>query len=149
MRARAFVPPLGDGNAASEALHQPRIHFSPGVLDREIRERPRSAANGDAGVREAREQHSGTLAPRDIGAGLAHPSISFPLYLNANWRVVDHPLQWIVQRRQGKPRDKNSGWCARLFFTTRGGLLSRLREYCGEVHPQALVKLEALPERHR
>jgi hypothetical protein len=33
----------------------------------------------------------------------AHPSNRLTAQLNSNWRVVDDPLQWILQRRKGKP----------------------------------------------
>ena len=63
--------------------------------------------------------------------------------------MVDDPLQWIVQKRKGNRRGKNTGWHGRLFFRTRSRLLSRLKEYCGEVDPQARATLGALPEWHR
>ena len=34
----------------------------------------------------------------------AHPSSRLLAHLNENWRVVDDPLQWILQRRKGNPR---------------------------------------------
>jgi len=68
--------------------------------------------------------------------------------LNANWKVVDDPLQWILQRKKGKPRKGNSGWYGRSFCTTREGLLRCIRDYCGEVEPHALAAVLALPDRH-
>ena len=68
--------------------------------------------------------------------------------LNKNWRVVDDPLQWILQRRKGNSRNKNSGWQDRSFCTTREGLLRCIREYCGEVNQNALADLQALPDYH-
>ena len=44
--------------------------------------------------------------------GPAHPSDRLVAQLNSTWRVVDDPLQWILQRKKGNPRDKNSGWRA-------------------------------------
>ena len=78
----------------------------------------------------------------------AHPSNRLVAQLNANWRLVDDPLQWILQRRQGNPRDKNSGWRDRSFCRTREALLRCVHEYCGEVAPSALAKLAALPSHH-
>ena len=78
-----------------------------------------------------------------------HPSNRVITQLNAKWRVVDHPLQWILQRRKGNPRKKSSGWQDRSFCTTRGGLLRCVRESCGEVYVEALAQLRALPEFHR
>jgi hypothetical protein len=46
---------------------------------------------------------------------------------------VDDPLQWILQRRKGNPRKKNSGWQDRSFCTTREVLLRCVREYCGSL----------------
>jgi hypothetical protein len=65
--------------------------------------------------------------------------------LNVNWRVVDDPLQWILQRRKGNPRPRNSGWRDRSFCTTRKGLLRCISEHCGEVDRAALAKLAAFP----
>ena len=62
---------------------------------------------------------------------------------------MDHPLQWILQRKKGNPRKKNSGWRDRSFCTTRQGLPRCVRETCGEVDDEALVQLRALPEFHR
>jgi hypothetical protein len=78
----------------------------------------------------------------------AHPLNRLIAQLNNNWRVVDHPLQWILQRRKGKPRKKNSGWRDRSFCTTREVLLRSIREYCGKVDQNALVDLQALPDHH-
>jgi len=78
----------------------------------------------------------------------AHPSNRLIAQLNRNWRVVDDPLQWILQRRKGKPRKKNSGWQNRSFCTTREALLRCVRETCGEVDTEALAQLLALPNLH-
>ena len=78
----------------------------------------------------------------------AHPSNRLVAQLNETWRVVDDPLQWILQRRKGNPRKKNSGWRNRSFCRTREGLLRCVREYCGEVDHDALARLEALPDYH-
>jgi hypothetical protein len=86
--------------------------------------------------------------PRNPPPPLAHPSNRVIAQLNAKWRVVDDPLQWILQRRKGNPRKKNSGWLDRSFCTTRDGLLRCVRENCGEVDDDALSELQALPEFH-
>ena len=78
----------------------------------------------------------------------AHPSNRLIAQLNTSWRVVDDPLQWVLQRRAGNPRAKNSGWANRSFCTTRDGLLRCAREYCGETDPAAFAALSALPEHH-
>jgi hypothetical protein len=78
---------------------------------------------------------------------LAHPLISFPVHLGPNWRIVDDPLQWILQRRKGNARRKSSGWDSRSYCRTRAGLLRCIRE-CGEIDPAALEALSMLPEWH-
>lgn len=79
---------------------------------------------------------------------LAHPSNRLVAQLNASWRVVDDPLQWILQRKKGKPRSKNSGWMNRSYCTSREGLLRCVAGYCGQVDPATLETLTALPEHH-
>jgi hypothetical protein len=68
--------------------------------------------------------------------------------LNASWRVVDDPLQWVLQHKKGNPRSKNPGWENRSFCTTRAALLRCAHEYCPEVDAAALAALIALPEHH-
>jgi hypothetical protein len=87
-------------------------------------------------------------APHKLPSPPAHPLNRFIAQLNKNWRVVDDPLQWILQRRKGNPRKKNSGWQDRSFCTTREVLLRCVREYCGEVDEKALADLKVLPEYH-
>ena len=78
----------------------------------------------------------------------AHPSNGLIAELNELWRVVDDPLQWILQRKKGNPRKKNSGWTGRSFCRTREALLRCVREHCGEVDPPALEKLTELADWH-
>ena len=68
--------------------------------------------------------------------------------LSDRWRVVDEPLQWILQRRERKPGLRASGWSARSYCGTRDGLLRCIREYCGAIDPAALAILVGLPEAH-
>lgn len=100
-------------------------------------------------VRERREQDCDHPPARLDAPRPADPTAAFPIVLNVNWRVVDDPLQWIVQERRGNPRSKNLGWRGRLFFRTRDGLLTALGGDFNELHPEALASLIALPERHR
>ena len=78
----------------------------------------------------------------------AHPSNRLITPLNSNWRVVDDPLQWILQRKKGNPRKRNSGWIDRSFCATREVLLRCIREYCGDVDQKAFAQLKALPDHH-
>ena len=72
-----------------------------------------------------------THQPRQHGERApAHPSNRLVAQLNETWRVVDDPLQWILQRRKGNPRSRNSGWKNRSFCRTRDALLRCIREYC-------------------
>jgi hypothetical protein len=79
---------------------------------------------------------------------LAHPSNRLVAQLNESWRVVDDSLQWRLQRKKGSPRKKNPGWQDRSFCTTRDGLVRCIREYCGDVDPAAIEKIDALREHH-
>jgi hypothetical protein len=79
---------------------------------------------------------------------LAHPSNRLVAQLNERWRVVDDPLQWILQRKKGNPRKKNSGWRDRSFCRTRDALLRCVDGYCGEIDDNSLAKLRSLPDWH-
>jgi hypothetical protein len=100
------------------------------------------------GVRETSELQTSAAAPSPVASPLAHPSDRLTLQLNTNWRVLDDSLQWVLQRRKGNPRKKNSGWKDRSFCTTRDALLRCVHEYCGEVEQSALADLQALPDHH-
>jgi hypothetical protein len=84
------------------------------------------------------------LGCQDHTEGLAHPPNRLVAQLNENWRVVDDPLQWILQR----PRAKNSGWQNKAYFSTREGLVRRIRARCGEIDADAFAGLRGLPENH-
>lgn len=68
--------------------------------------------------------------------------------LNDRWRVVDDPLQWILEVRKGRSRSRATGWTGRRFHCQRTALIRSIRELCGEVDPAALAVLDALPQRH-
>jgi hypothetical protein len=88
------------------------------------------------------------LGYQDHTEGLAHPSNRLIAQLNENWRVVDDSLQWILQRRKGRPRAKNSGWQNRAYFSTWEGLVRRIRACCGEIDADAFAELRGLPDNH-
>ena len=73
--------------------------------------------------------------------------------LNDKWRIVDDPLQWILQRRAGN-RTRSDGsedpraWRGSAYCTTRRALLSNIRERAGDVDPAAVAFIETWPERH-
>lgn len=68
--------------------------------------------------------------------------------LNDRWRVVNDPLQFILQVRRRKPTATQDGWEGRSFCRQRWALLRCIREYCGEVSPEALAVIHQLPEKH-
>jgi hypothetical protein len=111
--------------------------------------RPACQANPSECVREPREEGSGDIARPTRVERLAHPSSPLCVRLNPDWRVIDDPLQWVLQCRRGNPRAKNSGWESRFFLRTQSGLLAFVREHCGQVDPDALASLMTLPEWHR
>jgi hypothetical protein len=67
-------------------------------------------------------------------------------FLNNTWRVSEDDLQWLLERKVGKPRAKSDGWAAVSFARTRAGLLRCIFENCGPVDPAALAIIRALPE---
>jgi len=76
--------------------------------------------------------------------------------LNSRWRVVDDPLQWILQVRRATARKNDTGYQNRSYCVSRTGLLRCIREYCdpsneedGPIDPEALAILEKLPELHK
>ena len=91
---------------------------------------------------------SGTPVPATPETTPADSLKRFPVVLNDRWRIADDPLQWLLQRRRGKPDKKHSGWSNRSFCRTREGLLRCVREYCGIVDAEALAWIEALPDFH-
>ena len=68
--------------------------------------------------------------------------------LNGRWRVIDDPLQWILQVRQGSKTLKGTGWRDRAYCAQRSALIRCIGEFCGEVSEYALAVIEALPSRH-
>ena len=68
--------------------------------------------------------------------------------LNDRWRVsLDNSAQWILQRQQGRNADGSPRYRDRSFCTQCRTLLRCIREDCGEVDPEALRQVEALPEK--
>ena len=68
--------------------------------------------------------------------------------LNDRWRVVDDGIQWVLQKRKGRPTPKNTGWRARSYATSRASLLDCVERRCGPVDSAALRILQALPNDH-
>ena len=101
-----------------------------------------------SGVREQSFHPDGGDVATDKLSAPAHPLNTLVAQLNERWRVVDDPLQWILQKRKGTPSKKKSGWQGNAFCRTRKALLRNIRERCGEIHPKTLAEIEALPEWH-
>jgi hypothetical protein len=99
-------------------------------------------------VREQSVSLARCLDTQNRNSQLAHPSNRLVAQLNERWRVVDDPLEWILQRRKGNPRSKNQGWMSRSYCTTQVALLRCVDWYCGNVEPAALAKLNDLPALH-
>jgi hypothetical protein len=68
--------------------------------------------------------------------------------LNDRWRVVDDPLQWILQVRQRQETGKVTGWVGSAYCVTREALLRAIGERCGPINPEALAVLQTLPDLH-
>lgn len=73
--------------------------------------------------------------------------------LNDRWRVIDDPLQGIVQYRRDKHGSRDEGgkdiaWEGKRFFRTHTALIRDIGELCGSVDPRALAVIEATPDRH-
>jgi hypothetical protein len=91
---------------------------------------------------------SATQIPSDPETSPAARSTGLTIELNDRWRVVDDPLQWMLQRRTSNGGEKHSGWHNRSYCRARDGLLRCIREYCGDVNSIGLMQVEALPEWH-
>ena len=73
------------------------------------------------------------------------------IFLNDRWRVrLNDPAQWILEYREGALGKKGTGYRGRAFCTQRRTLLRDIKERIidegGEVAPEALRRVEALPE---
>jgi hypothetical protein len=120
------------GLLCKPALKQPITdqYVSDGVANQKRDEKPYATPPEKQGVREPRAAPAAHQDYPDSAASPAHPSNRLVAQLNESWRVIDDPLQWILQRRKGNPRKKNSGWRSRSFCRTREALLCCIREYC-------------------
>ena len=78
----------------------------------------------------------------------------FPIVLNYRWRVVDDPVQWILQRRRGRnmPASRSAPgeyqWSGRSFTTLATVLKREIRRLCGEVDAEVMKLINRLPEKH-
>ena len=98
-------------------------------------------------VRQPQEVRPGTDAPKATRrrADRSKPVIAV---LNDRWRVIDDGMQWVLQKRKGRPTPKSTGWRARSYATSRASLLNSVEKRCGPVEPAALGILSSLPDEH-
>ncbi len=75
--------------------------------------------------------------------------VTFPITLNDHWRVVDDPLQWILEVRKGQAGKKSTGYRARSFCASRTGLTQCIRDNCGDLYPGTLARIDLLPDLHQ
>ena len=74
--------------------------------------------------------------------------------LSARWRVIDDPVQWILQQRERKEvRRRRDGtvrglWKGRSFPMTRAVLNREICRLCSAVDPDAIKRVALLPEKH-
>jgi hypothetical protein len=102
----------------------------------------------DEGVRQPPIGSEAVSVPNRASKSPAHPSNRLVAQLNERWRVIDDPLQWILQWKKGNPRKKNSGWRGRSFCRTREALLRCVAGYFGKIDANALAQLKSLPDWH-
>ena len=74
------------------------------------------------------------------------------IILNDRWRVrLNDPAQWILEYRAGRPAGAGDGWRGKSYCTQRSTLLrdilERIIDEGGEVGPEELRQVEALPEK--
>jgi hypothetical protein len=78
---------------------------------------------------------------------------TFPILLNDHWRVVDNPLQWILQYRAGNishsdESENRRAWAGKHYCRTRAALKMRIQECCSEVDPIASAVVASWPVWH-
>jgi hypothetical protein len=59
----------------------------------------------DEGVRQPPIGSEAVSVPNRASKSPAHPSNRLVAQLNERWRVIDDPLQWILQWKKGNPRN--------------------------------------------
>jgi hypothetical protein len=118
------------------------------TIDEEPNQQVPFQTTPDEGVRKPPIRLEAVSAPDRVDRRPAHPSNRLVAQLNEGWRVVDDPLQRILQRKKGNSRRKNSGWRGRSFCRTRDALLRCVAGFCGEIDDNALAELKSLPDWH-
>ena len=132
--------PSSNGGKGRSLSSEKRLRPERNVLD--------PALSGREQVRQAISSVGTAKSDPSSGNRLAHPSPAFPIVLNERWRIVDDPLQWIVQRRKGTAREKNQGWQSERFHLSRDHMLEWIKEHVTDLDSKAKAALISLPERH-
>jgi hypothetical protein len=146
--------PFVDQWVTTSAANQEQVRASDGSLASAhlVPEGDRLPCGTSSASKERVREQSASLArcldTQNRNQQLAHPSNRLVAQLNERWRVIDDPLQWILQWKKGNPRKKNSGWRGRSFCKTREALLRCVAGYCGEIDANALAQLKSLPDWH-
>jgi hypothetical protein len=93
-------------------------------------------------------------APTEGGAAIGEQPTSdillersWPIELGGRWRLIDEDIQWVLQRRKGRPRRKNPGWESIYYLRGKAGLLLHL-DRLGLTSFCPLSVLDHLPEWH-
>jgi hypothetical protein len=88
--------------------------------------------------------HSDPSSPNKCPAALSRRLVAV---LNDQFRVVDDGIQWMLDRRKGRPTPKSTGWRAcGSYVRTRELLLKGIEG--SEIAPRVLSILQGLPEKH-
>ena len=66
----------------------------------------------------------------DLAGAASRAAVEFPIILNGRWRVVDDPLQWILQYRESDPSERSTGIRPDR-FAARGAAPARSTSGCG------------------
>ena len=117
------------------------------------RKRFLSAASPEFGlhaeVRQAQEVRAGADASEAAKKRPADRSKPVVAVLDDRRRVIDDGVQWILQKRHGRPTRKSTGWRGRSYCTSRKSLLDSVEKWCEPpIDPDALRNLQALPDDH-
>jgi hypothetical protein len=124
--------PLWDSGARKNLAWQPEQPFNG----------PNASSASSSSIRPAPAASADASACINRAASSPQQGSTWPIAVNASWRVEFDSLQWILARRQG------AKWNPSAYCCTREALLRNIRERCGPVHPDALARVRALPAWH-
>jgi hypothetical protein len=73
--------------------------------------------------------------------------IRWPIPLGEKWRLAALEIQWVLQRRKGRCRPKNSGWENVYYPRSKAGLILHL-DRLGLRTAMPVAILDLLPDWH-